>query len=259
MGTISLPLPVVGSPDATEEPKIPSALSTIETWANGNIDTTNLSAALLATIAQAGLAFVTVLTSSSVSAGQLIGAAGGITITLPAPTANTIVGVIGGANTTATNPVTVAYGSGAGAILGVGISAGVSSFPIGTLYGTVILRADGTNWYIVSGKQDGWVSFGVPTGASGGVLYARLTGDRVDLRGHFTGTPLSNSFTVTLSSVFRPAATRYFPVYQGAYGGSGGNTNPSGGNITTGGLLTLYANSNAVTTEVGVDGSFYHL
>lgn len=44
MGTISLSTPIVGQPNSTEDPKIASALSTIQAWANGNIDSANVSA-----------------------------------------------------------------------------------------------------------------------------------------------------------------------------------------------------------------------
>lgn len=46
MGQISIPIPVTGQPNSTEDVKIASALTTIETWANGNVDATNLTAGL---------------------------------------------------------------------------------------------------------------------------------------------------------------------------------------------------------------------
>lgn len=45
MSLLSLVLPVVGQPSSTEDPKTDTAFTTIQTWANGNIDGTNLSAA----------------------------------------------------------------------------------------------------------------------------------------------------------------------------------------------------------------------
>jgi hypothetical protein len=45
MGNITLSLPTVGQQNFTEDPKIPSALSTIQTVINGNLDHTNLSGA----------------------------------------------------------------------------------------------------------------------------------------------------------------------------------------------------------------------
>ena len=42
MSLIALTLPEVGKPDKTEDPKVTTALTTLQTWANGNIDSTNL-------------------------------------------------------------------------------------------------------------------------------------------------------------------------------------------------------------------------
>lgn len=41
MSILSLILPEIGKPDFTEDPKVNTALTTIETWANGEIDGTN--------------------------------------------------------------------------------------------------------------------------------------------------------------------------------------------------------------------------
>lgn len=46
MTTLSLVLPVIGQPDSTEDPKLNTALTAIQTWANGNIDATNLASAI---------------------------------------------------------------------------------------------------------------------------------------------------------------------------------------------------------------------
>lgn len=43
MGTISLQVPVSGQPNSTEDPKIASDMTTIQTVINGNIDTNNVS------------------------------------------------------------------------------------------------------------------------------------------------------------------------------------------------------------------------
>ena len=55
MGQISLQIPQVGQPDSTEDPKVASDLTTIQTVINGNLDATNLSATLAqsATVNQA--------------------------------------------------------------------------------------------------------------------------------------------------------------------------------------------------------------
>ena len=54
MGSITLSIPTVGQPNSTEDPKIATDLTTIETLVNGNIDSTNLSST--AAIAQTQLA-----------------------------------------------------------------------------------------------------------------------------------------------------------------------------------------------------------
>jgi hypothetical protein len=43
MGTISLQTPTVGQLNSTEDPKITSDFNTIQTWANGNVDDSNLA------------------------------------------------------------------------------------------------------------------------------------------------------------------------------------------------------------------------
>ena len=56
MGSISLQTPLVGQPNATEDPKVATDFTTLQTWANGNIDAINMSAALAqsATVNQSG-------------------------------------------------------------------------------------------------------------------------------------------------------------------------------------------------------------
>lgn len=41
MSLLSLVLPTIGQPDSTEDPKLNTALTAIQTWANGNIDPVN--------------------------------------------------------------------------------------------------------------------------------------------------------------------------------------------------------------------------
>ncbi len=42
MSLINLVLPEINKPDKTEDPKVTTALTTLQSWANGNIDSTNL-------------------------------------------------------------------------------------------------------------------------------------------------------------------------------------------------------------------------
>lgn len=46
MGTISLSVPQTGQPNSTEDPKIATDFTTLQTWANGNIDGSNVAATL---------------------------------------------------------------------------------------------------------------------------------------------------------------------------------------------------------------------
>jgi hypothetical protein len=44
MTELSLVLPTIGQPDSTEDPKLNTALTKIQVWANGEVDGTNLKA-----------------------------------------------------------------------------------------------------------------------------------------------------------------------------------------------------------------------
>ncbi len=44
MSELSLVLPEIGKPDTTEDPKIVTAFTAVQTWANGNVGTTNIAA-----------------------------------------------------------------------------------------------------------------------------------------------------------------------------------------------------------------------
>jgi hypothetical protein len=52
MGQISLSLPISNQPNSTEDPKIASDFTIIQTWANGNVDTSNISPTAAITDAQ---------------------------------------------------------------------------------------------------------------------------------------------------------------------------------------------------------------
>lgn len=57
MTTLNLgPMPIGGQPDSTEDPKVTNAFTALTTWANGNIDATNMTAAFAQSVAanQAG-------------------------------------------------------------------------------------------------------------------------------------------------------------------------------------------------------------
>jgi hypothetical protein len=95
--------------------------------------------------------YVSGSTSLTAAANQVIVAAPSITVTLPAPTENAIVGVVASASVTEAAPVTVSYGS--AVIFGTGLStAGASSFILGLPGASVLLMGTGTDWWIISGQ-----------------------------------------------------------------------------------------------------------
>lgn len=56
MTELSLTLPIINKPDKTEDPKINTALTAIQTWANGNVDSSNFPKALSTTTISAYIA-----------------------------------------------------------------------------------------------------------------------------------------------------------------------------------------------------------
>lgn len=213
MGTIALQIPQAGSFNSTEDPKIASDFNTLQTLANGNIDTNNLSPTAGITAAQlvpgaVFLALRTVSTNTTAAAGQLINATGVTTITLPAPASNAIVGLFSGSTALTINAA-------GGSIIGAGATAGVASIQLSMNGAHALLMADGSNWFIVGGQQDtGWVSlassFPANVSATAGA-YApsvRLLGDRVMLKGAVsTAAGFTGGGLLTVPALFRPAAT----------------------------------------------------
>lgn len=157
MTSLSLILPEIGVPDVTEDPKIVTAFSTIQTWANGNIDSANLKAGgvnedRLSTAVQSllnqkvsGLTCVVHNTSATLVSGELALMEGSsLTATLPAAsTANRTVGVFAGQLAS----INVA---GAEGIYGDFISGSATIFL--AQYQHVVLQSNGSNWIIISGE-----------------------------------------------------------------------------------------------------------
>lgn len=98
MGTISLSIPQTGQPNSTEDPKIATDFTTIQTWANGNIDVSNLSSAAQTTLLGGSW--------QSLTLGTNIGAFGAGTFSPQARLENDIVRLRG----QATNTVSKASG-----------------------------------------------------------------------------------------------------------------------------------------------------
>ncbi len=106
MSLLTLVKPILNRPDSTEDVKLINALTAIEAWANGQIDTGNLSATAGITEGQlaaavkallnakvSGLQFVLHEASGEVKAGELFACNKGLTATLPKATASTALGV----------------------------------------------------------------------------------------------------------------------------------------------------------------------
>lgn len=255
MGSISLSIPVSGQPNATEDVKVANNFTTLQTWANGNVDTNNISPTAGIKVSQmAGgglLAYISSGVSFTAAYNTSIQASPGITVTLPSPVATQIVAVHANNGVTTSSPVTVAGSN----INGLGLL-NASSFLLGTPSSSVILQGDGTNWLIIAGQQDtGWVTIGLQTNwATTSGYYApggRLIGDRVWLRGsaqNNTGGPAY--FSVTLPTGMTPARSLSFPAIYSA-----GVTNYiaiAGSNLA----CVLQTNTSATTN---LDGLSYSL
>jgi hypothetical protein len=137
------------------------------------------------------LAFINATGSTTAAPGQWLETAAGQTITLPAPTKNAIVAVTAASGVSGSSQVTVAAGS-TGAIYGVGLSA-AASFKLGTVGASVILEADGTNWYTVAGQVDtGWVALtlgsNITTSTLTNLAAVRQVGTQIFVRGQLQAT-----------------------------------------------------------------------
>lgn len=166
-------------------------------------------------------------TSTTMVAGNRYYSNAPTTQTLPAPSDGLVVGVVASIAATGANPVTVAYGSGGGAIFGPGLStSGVSSFVLGTPLSSVTLVALGGAWIIFQGQPDtGWMSV---TPAGGTVVEAcawRLAGDLMYLAGSFL-VGSSPAFTFA----HHPTQTKYY-----SYGSNTFNIDTSGNLTASGG------------------------
>lgn len=161
MTSLSLVLPEIGVPDLTEDPKIVTAFSTIQVWANGNIDSTNLkagsvnedrlSAAVQALLNQkvSGLTLTSHGTSTTAVPGELalMEGSGTLTVTLPATSLGRTVGVFCGPATTSV----IVEGSSSKRIYGDFID-GSETFIVLAPLQHVILQANASAWFITAGE-----------------------------------------------------------------------------------------------------------
>lgn len=252
MGTLSYTIPTPGSTlNSVADPEVATALQTLLTWANGNIDASNISPAS----GYARLVYRTASSNTTVSPGDWTSVAAGVTVTLPAPTtANQLVAISAfGTGPSGSNPVTVSGTN----IYGVGLIA-ASSFKLGTPMASVLLQSDGANWQMVSGRQDtGWValtlaaSWGTVVGTY--VPAGRLTGDRVELRGVAqNNTGGSSAGIATLPAAFVPGSIVRVPTSI-----AGGTVTPGGATVSGTGLTAISAVTN--TQQIALDGASYSI
>lgn len=158
MTKLTLTKPEIGLKNITEEPKVGNALTAIEQWANGEIDTFNLknegieeadlSAAIKALLGAKVSGFTVTSHAGSVTGvgGELAVMEGnGTTYKLPTPTANTTVAVFCG-----TQPTSIKVQASGTKIYGDFIT-GIETITLAQLQ-HVTLIANGTVWLIVSGE-----------------------------------------------------------------------------------------------------------
>ncbi len=165
MTSISLPPPIVGQKNTSEEPKVGTALTTIEQYLNQTVPGTGIGTAnivnaavteeklsaavqVLLNKAAAGLTLVKQAGSTTGSSGNLyLMETNATTLTLPAATSGRMVGVI------TKNAIEESKMKATGVkIFGDFLAAaGVETITMAENQ-HVIVEADGTNWWIISGE-----------------------------------------------------------------------------------------------------------
>lgn len=167
-----------------------------------------------------------------------------------------------------------------GKIYGDGLGLSSTGFYLGTGQATVLLQSDGSNWQIISGRQDtGWQSLGLGTHITslGGSSYTpsvRIAGDLAYLSGAAvvgSGGYTGNATMFEIPSPSDAGAPSYAParnVVVSASYGVGSNPAWSSGSayqlqlqVSTGGTIS-YANSLSPGVggeELFLDGAMYRL
>ncbi len=260
MGLITYSIPTAGSTlNSIADPELATALQTILTWANGNIDTTNLSAAALA---QLGLSYAPISVSTTIAGGQAALAAAGITVTLPGPVAGTMCAVIANTSVTAGGPVTVS--GGAAPIFGVGLSlSGATSFPLGMPLASVVLFGDGSAWLMLSGQSDtGWAPLSYATGFSSGagagffVPAYRRVGNTVRLRGgveNTSGSTQNGVVSMCTGAPVPPGVVSFASIIPTVGGATGFQ-------VSTGGVVSQATGYSILNGQImALDGAEYDL
>lgn len=238
MTAVTIPNRPVGT-DARAIALILADFDAITTVVNGQLDHNNLAANAGITFGQlapgAGRLTVTDISTNTaaVSGHMYVVGAGAPIVTLPAPAADAVVGVVAAAG-----PATI--GVSGGIIFGKGVPSPFTSLTLGTLGSYVVLQSDGTNWFVVSGEQDtGWSATPLTLGAgwsSGGTHGVRVVGDRVWLRGTLSSSlgGGATSLMGTLAVGFRPP--QQVQATQMGFGSQGYS-------LATNGQITVFSGS----------------
>lgn len=231
MTKLTVTKPEVGQKNTTEEPKVGNALTALELWANGEIDTFNLKnegieeadlAAAVKTLLNAkvsGLSYIAKNEATFTAAtGELVAMEkANSVLTLPEPTVNRVVGVVGAAfgGQIKVKPTKVAT-----KIFGSSLSeAGAAEVAL-TGGQLVIFYATGTNWFI-PGEPKHEQFFGVQTSRISGTeyepsasrpVYVVLEGNAV---GEWKAQVASTVGTLTLIGASKGPAAIGFPINPG--------------------------------------------
>ena len=227
MTTLSYPVPTAGSTlNSIADPEIVTALTSILAWANGSVDTGNLSAAagILGSqlAANSGKLKVTVqATGYTAQPGDLVEVGSGGTYTIPTPVGNTDARIGFWANFSGGAAATINAAL-AGSLYMVGNYAG-SSFQLGAPGSFAVFQSDGSAWISVAGQQDsGWQALSLINGwsAAGGTYTPaiRVAGDVIRLRGGLNGSSATTQQFTTAPTGMRPATTVAGTAYSNSLG-----------------------------------------
>jgi hypothetical protein len=134
-----------------------------------------------------------------------------LTVTSPAPAKGVSFGAV--AAYAATNAAPVGISVSSGVIYGPGVAAGATTLTLGAKGAFVVLTSDGTNWFVTSGAQDtGWTTPPLLNTWTAGIVYMRLVGNRVSIRGNFDTPGTSNTIVFDIPSAMNPPAEIVVPI-----------------------------------------------
>ena len=271
MGLITLQVPVVGQPDATEDPKIASDMTILQTLLNGNLDTNNLSPNANITASQlapgtipsgtGGLAPVTSSATGTVamSPGQMLtltsAGAAGVLPSTSGLTVGTMCGVRAGPAIAATNgATTVGYVThdSSNTVYHAGSATAQAGGVLGFAGSYEVVQWDGAFWRTIAGGQDyGWwpLTLNANAAAADSVVVPAWryqqgmgVGTRVVLRGSLVTSSTINSGTAIATinnAVGFPSGSLDLPVAPCA---AAAPSPPARISISSAGVITCGAN-----------------